>query len=593
MNKSILLFLFIISLSYAQMESNQFLLAINYENQGNLDKAFTILQELTANNPDNYQFTEAFLRVAVKSRKYDTAILLLENRIKKNPANFTEYGELGKIYHIKGDEKAAYNAWDKAIELNKQDFVYKAIANYPLERRDFPKAIEILEKGKENSNEKAGFSFDLANLYVLTMNYANAAKEFVDILKFSPQQLNSVQSRILTFSNKPDALNNVIQTVESTKSSDLVFTRLLAWLYKENKNWEKSLELYIELDKEKNDGTEVLTFTQNAAFAKHFEVAAKGYEYLIENYSDMNYIGIAKLGYAYSLESLFFKESDDFSPIQNFDQKSLNKVVDLYNEVITKFKGQAPGNNAALRLGLLLLKANNLKDAADNLYYVSQNGSPELAAEAQQALSKIELINGNVDKAEEILLRLVQNKKLTKDKANPANFMLANIYLYKGDLEKSKIYLADAQNDLQDNYANDAIELSMLIGMEKDTLSLLKYGNALYLYAKGEFNTAAEEFTLLASSNVSILLKSMSEIKAAECYIKIDKNKAVQLLEKVQNEGKNIYSDKALYLLGKFYNNLYNDKAKAVEYFDKLLENYPESLYLDQAREEILSLRKN
>ena len=54
---------------------------------------------------------------------------------------------------------------------------------------------------------------------------------------------------------------------------------------------------------------------------------------------------------------------------------------------------------------------------------------------------------------------------------------------------------------------------------------------------------------------------------------------------------KHIYEDKALYLLGNIYESELSDFPKAIETFEKLLANYPNSLYLDEAREKIIDLQ--
>ncbi|MEJ2194707.1 MAG: hypothetical protein P8X73_07595 [Ignavibacteriaceae bacterium] len=55
---------------------------------------------------------------------------------------------------------------------------------------------------------------------------------------------------------------------------------------------------------------------------------------------------------------------------------------------------------------------------------------------------------------------------------------------------------------------------------------------------------------------------------------------------------KNIYADKALYLLGKIYQYGISDDTKAIESYEKLLAKFPASIYLDEARGEIIKLRE-
>ena len=68
---------------------------------------------------------------------------------------------------------------------------------------------------------------------------------------------------------------------------------------------------------------------------------------------------------------------------------------------------------------------------------------------------------------------------------------------------------------------------------------------------------------------------------------------AIELFDAVVEEGeKNIYADKALYLLGNIYQYGVGDSTKAVEIYEKLLAKFPASIYLDKARSEIIKLRE-
>jgi outer membrane protein assembly factor BamD (BamD/ComL family) len=69
--------------------------------------------------------------------------------------------------------------------------------------------------------------------------------------------------------------------------------------------------------------------------------------------------------------------------------------------------------------------------------------------------------------------------------------------------------------------------------------------------------------------------------------------RSIELLEKVVEEGeKNIYADKALYLLAEIYQYSIGDNAKAIEMYEMLLAKFPSSIYIDRARNEIIKLRE-
>jgi len=69
--------------------------------------------------------------------------------------------------------------------------------------------------------------------------------------------------------------------------------------------------------------------------------------------------------------------------------------------------------------------------------------------------------------------------------------------------------------------------------------------------------------------------------------------RSIKLFERVVEEGeKNIYADKALYLLAQIFQYGIGNNAKAIEMYEMLLAKFPASIYIDKARTEIIELRE-
>ena len=85
----------------------------------------------------------------------------------------------------------------------------------------------------------------------------------------------------------------------------------------------------------------------------------------------------------------------------------------------------------------------------------------------------------------------------------------------------------------------------------------------------------------------------ISKVREAEVELAIDNlDKSIGLLQKITEEAeKNIYADKALYLLGKIYQYGKKDYPKAIESYELLLAKFPNSLYQDDSRNAIIELR--
>ena len=131
------------------------------------------------------------------------------------------------------------------------------MANFAIERRAFDKAIEFLKRGQKISDNPVYYSFELANLYSITMQFKEAASEYLFIVLKNPEQYQIVEQRLLSYMNKVDALQKTIEVFENKRDEDNInLSYLLASLYLLNKSYEKAYDIYLEVDsKLKNTGS--------------------------------------------------------------------------------------------------------------------------------------------------------------------------------------------------------------------------------------------------------------------------------------------------------------------------------------------------
>jgi tetratricopeptide (TPR) repeat protein len=107
---------------------------------------------------------------------------------------------LGSTYYTSGDRTKAYQVWDDAIDKFKTNqMTLRIISNFVIDRRDFEKAIEYLNRGKESSQDPFLYSYDLGELYQITMRYREAASEYCDLIKANQSQYQQIENKILSY----------------------------------------------------------------------------------------------------------------------------------------------------------------------------------------------------------------------------------------------------------------------------------------------------------------------------------------------------------------------------------------------------------
>jgi tetratricopeptide (TPR) repeat protein len=597
-------------LVYAQNNNQMMMkrsLAESYERAGDLANAAKIYEELYQLEPGNNFYFESLNRVFIALKNYAASINLIETEIKNKPNDINLYGMLGSTYYLQGNEEKAYELWDKPFTfLEPNPVLYRVIANYAVERRAFERAIDIYSKGKEIAEDKTIFSYDLALLFTITMQFEKAAEEYCSILIQNPEQLETVENKLIATTNNPKAIMPVISVVERHTSEDnLSILYLLARLYIENKDFEKAYELYLEIDKIQNkQGMELYGYADFLYRENEYKLSGLVYNKIIELYPNTQLVPSAKLGYAKSMEAILMEEYAKELPVwkpyfeqEPFESEDVDVVIDAFSEVAELYNHSEAAYEALLRIGILKLYLKNKQEEAKEFFNTIINEAPlsKSSVDAYTVLGEIALINGNLTEAERNFTHITVLAKVNVNQINNAKYKLARIKLYLGELNQAKELLAEVTKDLKDNNANDALEFSLILNAAKfDSAGLMIFAEGELLAEQKKFGEAAEKYSLIANNQQAFILHSLASIRVAEMELAKDNyTQAIELFDAVVEEGeKNIYADKALYLLGNIYQYGIGDSTKAVEIYEKLLAKFPASIYLDEARSEIIKLRE-
>jgi len=603
--KIFVLLLFIPGFVFAQNSATlqqRYMLGQGYLQAGQLEKAKSIYEELYNQNQDNFQYFEALNNVYLQLKDYQGSLKIIQDRMQHLPPDANMYGLLGSTYYLMGDSQKAHGVWDEALQkLPPDPMNYRIISNYVLDRRDFDKAIEILKKGKSETNDPVIFSYQLADLYSLTMRFKEAAEEYVFILDKVPEQVTNVQNKMFNYINKTDALPKTIEVFEENAGDNKSIKYLLARLFVENKNYRKAFDLYLDLDNEnKRQGADLIRLADLIYSEGDYKTAGEFYNEIIDKFSDSPMISTAKLGYAKTLEAEVGQAAGkNWKPYHGFnsvDKDKIDKIVNAYNEIISQYPNSNVSLESYLRLGDLELYTQGDLPAAKEYFGKILNNAPfsSYGAQAELESGKIELIQGNLDAAAGYFQKVSERPKIPEDQKNSSKYLLARIDFYKGNFKEAKNQLVQILSNLGDDYANDAIEMSLLLNTTmNDSSELVRFADAEFLADQKKFKEAAEKYHIASQNQGAFMLKSIAELREAEMELAAgNDDKSIEMLKNISGEdSKNIYADKALYLLGKIYEFGLNDSTKAVEKYEELLAKFPNSLYLNDARDEIIKLR--
>lgn len=582
------------------------MLAQAYINSAQYEKAKPLLEELYKDQPGNYEYYSSLNNVYTQLKDYDAAIALIESKLNANTNDINLYGMLGTEYYLKGNDQKAFEVWDNALKtLPQSEMNYRTIANYAIERRAFDKAIQYLKSGQEISKNPTIFAYDLGNLYSLTMQFKDATDEYCMIIAQNPNQLYSIQNRILGYIDKPGALQASIPVVEKyAEGNETDFKLLLARLYIQNKAFDKAYDEYKKISKEQNDqGAQLLSFAGFLYSEKNYKLSAKVYNDLLNKYPSSPYISSAKLGYAKTLEATFDDENSSkipswkpFYEMPKLNSSEIDKIISAYLDITKSYAHSEVSREALLRIGEIKLFKQDDITGAQNYFNEIITDSPvsQYSADAYHDLALISMINGNIGQAINYYLKIISFGNFAQDKKNQANYQIARLYFYKGDFEKAREYLKGLLDNLGNSSANDALELLLLMNTsQSDSSNLAEFAKAEMLAGRMKFKDADAIYKSIIADPQKLMLQNLASLRDAEMELAMNNtdSASAQLLRIADENEKNIYADKALYLLGNIYQYGQGNSAKAIEIYENLLANFPNSLYLDNARAEIVKLR--
>lgn len=607
MKKSLLIMsLCVVSFLSAQNNpnvDNKFRLAQNYEMVGQLEKAEALYKELIALQTWNYTFFESLNRILILQKKYDESVLLIEARLKDSPGDTGLYGLLGTTYFYSGSTDKAYDTWERGIAANPNSFItYRIIANSAIENRAYEKAIDFLKRGKKISNDPFPFMLDLSNIYAINMNFKDAATELCELISIRPDQLPTAKARVTTYLNRPLAAeqttSSIINFIDSKETAELM--DFLSFVYFQTGKFDEALKTITESEEKfKGNGTSIMIFAQEAFRNRQFETASKAYKYILDHFSKSPLEISARLGYAKTLEEALNQKSDltiekwkpFSSPVISFpaDYKT---IINAYNNFITSYKDNASSTEALFRIAEVYRLRLLDFQKADSIYKKVIQNSPltSYAVESNIALGRIAITLNKLDEAKRFFEAAAGNPRSDPAKSFEAKFLLAKIAFWKGEFSPSTESLKSAVQFTSADFTNDALELSFFVNSTKrDSTNLVKYAKADLLLLQNNLKLAATEFKSLGDNGNLFILNQFAKLKLAEIFIaENDFFSAVQVLEKLSvDEKAAIFAEKAIFILARTYFYGMHDPVRAAQTYQKLLENFPNSIYFDRAREEL------
>lgn len=572
-----------------------FELAKQYMGEERYEEAVSLLEEEIDKefNDDCYNALTTCYKHLQQVKKQEK---LIKTAIKKSRTNTSVYYiDYGVLLLDKNDSTKAEKMFLKAIDnlsANNTE-VYMCAARFNRYML-YDYTYKTYLKGRKLLKQKTRYAYEIGYILQLQGKYDEIINEYLVLLEDNPLFLSQAEVNINNLLNTDkegrllNSLHNSLLEKVKEYSQNEQLSRLYLWTLLKEENYALAFNQAKAINNrfDDNEGGTLFSFGEIALNNKAYAFALKSFELLIKKGEENN---------AYYEKSLVNKMNCLYQPFLNKTTHSPKEIKSLQTEF----------ENTLHLLGLNKEFASIYQQYANFLAYYALK--PEQAVDIldtiigmnslalkQRCLAKLD--RGDIYlMAGDIWAASLEYSQVSKDLKNEYEGSLAKmknalLSYYTGDFEWALSQFSTLRSSTSKLIANDAMEYSLLI---KDNMDEDSSYNALSYFAKADFFLFQNKYEEAKRNLETIETAYLSHPIFDEVLYKKGqiayKEKNYQQADSLWNTllmkyPYDITADDALFSLANMYEKDFNDKEKALEYYQRIIIDYPSSLYVSQCR---------
>ena len=524
----------------------------------------------------------------------------LKKRIAKNKGSAVLYAELGHWYELNNQTAKApaqYKAAIKHLSVDVDSILALGAKFLSFGLYDWANAA--YDHGNELLHGSYPFSMEKAEVFNRKGDFVGMINAYLDVLELGETYLASIQNALqLSFANAKDLERNqviksqLIKRIQS-KPEKIVFEQLLVYILLQQHEYAPALIHVKALDNRlQMNGSELLGFAKICTQNQAYQVASKALQEVIDKGAESPYYIPAKVAIlenAYTgLMALIQPSRKELMQLDaDFSKElpmigNLNLTLPLYIDYahLKAFYLQLPEQGETI-----------LEEVLE-----TPNLNHEQSAHAKLELGDIQLLNGKIWDAS---LTYSQVEKAFKYDVigQEAKLRNARLAFYTNDFKWALAQANVLKASTTKLIANDAMALSVLISDNTGWDSIVQ---PLEIYARAELlafqnkdslamlglDSIGQLFPYHALNEYVGFLQADLAIKAGH-YTQAE----VYLKELIGGKIQPLFPDKALYKLGQLNETFLHQQEQAMNYFHDLLQQFPNSIYINEARKHFRNLR--
>ena len=572
---------------FAQTEQ----LAQNYLDQGEYEKALKTYKDLVKENPGNFNIFFGIITSYQQLEDFQSAENLLLEKLKTSSNGPFILIELGHNSELQKKTELSQKYYEQALEAleNKPIHTYSVAQGFEkYSLLDY--AVRAYQIGIK-FNPEMKYNLPLARIYGEQGKLEEMFGSYLDLIEKDPEMsynlVREFERHITEDTSNPANLvlrKLLLQRLQQNQA--LLYNELLAWLYVQQKEFDKSFAQEKAIYRRRNQELQpIIQLTVSTRAGGDIKTAKEILSFIIaESPSENILLQANQLLMGMEIDT---KEKSEYGEID----KAYQELFQQFGTGMETLQLQLDYAN------FLAFKLGKIQRGLDLLQELSGKTTTNFElASVKMLLADILVLDQKFNQAL-IYYSQVQNLVKNNEVAQDARFKVAKTSYYKGDFEWAKTQLDVLKASATQLIANDAMELSLLIqenALEDSTQTALKlYARAdlLSFQNKNQEAIAVLDEILTNHKGEKIedeaLLKQAKLFEAEGNWQKAEEN----YLKILQFYGKDILADNATFLLAELYDNKLQQPEKARDFYEKIIFNHPDSIYFVDARKKYRMLR--
>ena len=548
--------------------------------------AENLIRDEIRRKPDDINLMEQLADLYKAQGKYDEALSLYHTALDQNPKNTDILKKLGELYAERGQQDLAAEQWAKIVQDDPdQAYRYQQLGSIYTSHQMYEKAVEAYETAIGLSPKSAQLYNLLADVYKIQGQIGMAVNTYLRALSVVD----------IGYSGRDTLVQSMAEIYEGAQLERLfegVIEKLQAMLKTDSRN--SSL---------------VLSLAEVYFYGGNLDLALKNFKRLHQLYSADRGRILEK--YAQILErnknpkaADFYQAIAELFPNMHLAWTAQMKLVRFYErsgrwndalKVLTNMTQRSYQPAAQLLLGHVWLRGIRDAEAALQIYQnlANQPLPTDQATQVQLGMATCYILQGKSDAAESALRPIADGNSNFKAEAQK---LIGDAHLLRGDIEAAvTAYKRVLDIAMSNPLSNDSLDRIVLVQSNSDYSSepLKRYLEALRSDLSGETDVALKlcQETMQEYPRALIvddLWMLVGEIHQRETRY-LDAITAYQQVAVL--EGSPIAAEAAA-KIADIYRWQLNEPDKARETYSALIQDYPESVIVAYARQQLDALAK-